>query len=65
MKPYLIETTFDCIRTGDKFRYEPLGETFLKTEIFMVYQDCKVNCVKLRTGSLCNVSEKSNIYVKG
>lgn len=65
MKPYLIETTFDCIRAGDKFRYEPIGETYLKTELVIIHHGCMVNCVRIKTGNVMYVSGKSNIYVKG
>lgn len=65
MKPYLIKTTFDCIRAGEKFRYEPVGITYLKTELIVINYDCKLNCVRIKTGNVMYVSGKSNIYVKG
>lgn len=65
MKPYLIKTTFDCIRAGEKFRYEPVGITYLKTELIVINYGCKLNCVNIKTGKAMYATGKSNIYVKG
>lgn len=64
MKPYLIETTFDCIKAGDKFRFNPVDETFLKIEPILV-GGYVINCVKIKTGTPHVLSGDTNIYTKG
>ena len=64
MKPYLIETTFDCIKAGTKFRYEPLGETFLKIKPILL-DGYVLNCVKIKTGTPHVLSGNTKIYTKG
>ena len=64
MKPYSVKTTFDCIKAGDKFRFNPVDETFLKIEPILS-GGYIINCIKIKTGTPHVLSGDTEIYVKG